>query len=100
DKKRVHVNLEISPFQKRPSGEIILTDSDGEEAATANFIETMVANMEINLHLREEDTRGTYQIAVSLFYLQEIPESEGENEKLVRPEKIHVDQATFDFEIS
>ncbi|MEN8172069.1 MAG: hypothetical protein ABFS03_04235, partial [Chloroflexota bacterium] len=33
DKKRVHVNLEISPFQKRPSGEIILTDSDGEEAA-------------------------------------------------------------------
>lgn len=102
DKRRVRIYLEISPFQQKPSGEIVLTDSQGRQVAVANFIETMVANMEINLHLRTEDTLGAYQAAVTLFYLQKIPEAEEEqeNESLMLPEKIHVDQATFDFEIS
>jgi len=100
DKHRVRVYLEISPFQKRPSGEIVLTDSHDRQVAVANFIETMIANLEINLHLRADDTLGTYQVAATLFYLQEIAEGERENETIVRPEKILVDQATFDFEIS
>jgi len=100
DKHRVRVYLNISPFQKRPSGEIVLTDSHGQQVAVANFIETMIVNMEINLHLHAEDTQGAYQLAATLFYLQEIPEEERENETLMRPEKILVDQATFDFEIS
>ncbi|MBE9523526.1 MAG: hypothetical protein IMY76_00400 [Chloroflexi bacterium] len=100
DKHRVRVYLEISPFQKRPSGEIVITDAAGRQVAVANFIETMVANMEINLHLRADDTLGAYTITAKLFYLQEIAEEEQEKETLVRPEKIQVDQAIFDFEIS
>ena len=100
DKRRVRVYLEISPFQKRPSGEIVLTDAGGRQVAVANFIETMVANMEINLHLRADDTLGAYQIVAKLFYLQEMAAEQPESEALMRPEKIHVDQAVFDFEIS
>ncbi len=100
DKRRVRVYLEIAPFQKRPSGEIVITDAGGRQVAVANFIETMVANMEINLHLRADDTLGAYQIVAKLFYLQELAAEEPESETLKRPEKIHVDQAVFDFEIS
>jgi hypothetical protein len=100
DKRRVRVYLEISPFQKRPSGEIVLTDAGGRQVAVANFIETMVANMEINLHLRADDTLGAYQIVAKLFYLQEMAAEQPESEALMRPEKIPVDQAVFDFEIS
>jgi hypothetical protein len=100
DKRRVRVYLEISPFQKRPSGEIVLTDARGRQVAIANFIETMVANMEINLHLRADDTLGAYQIVAKLFYLQELAAEEPESETLMQPEQIHVDQAVFDFEIS
>ncbi len=100
DKRRVRVYLEISPFQKRPSGEIVLTDARGRQVAIANFIETMVANMEINLHLRADDTLGAYQIVAKLFYLQELAAEDPESETLMRPEKIQVDQAVFDFEIS
>jgi hypothetical protein len=100
DKRRVRVYLEISPFQKRPSGEIVLTDARGRQVAVVNFIETMVANMEINLHLRADDTLGAYQIVAKLFYLQELAAEEPESETLMQPEQIHVDQAVFDFEIS
>ena len=100
DKHRVRVYLKISPFQMRPSGEIVITDTGGRQVAVANFIETMVANMEINLHLRADDTQGAYQVTATLFYLQEIAEGDGENDTFVRPDKIQVDQAVFDFEIS
>ena len=100
DKHRVRVYLEISPFQKQPSGEIVITDAHGRQVAVANFIETMVANMEINLHLRADHTLGSYQVSATLFYLQEVAEEEGDNETLVRPEKTQVDQAVFDFEIN
>ncbi|MBG7610038.1 MAG: hypothetical protein IZT55_04145 [Anaerolineae bacterium] len=99
DKHRVRIKLELSPFQKRPSGEIVINNAQSEQVAVANFIETMVADMEINLHLRADDTLGAYQAAVTLFYLAEIAAEERESESFVQPEKLQVDHAVFDFEI-
>ena len=39
DGRRVHVNLEITPFQKRPHIEVVLFNSDGDEVASASIIE-------------------------------------------------------------
>jgi len=98
DGRRIKVYLEVTPFQKRPSGEVLITDVAGKPVATANIIETIDPKMEINLHLRAEDTRGEYQASVVLFYLQEIPDDEDEN--LRQPDRMIVDEAQTTFSIA
>lgn len=97
DGRRLKVYLEVTPFLKRPSGEVQITDIDGNPVASANIIETIDPKMELNLHLRSEDTQGEYSAAVILFYLQEIPDDEDEN--LRRPERMVVDEAQSTFSI-
>ncbi len=98
DGRRLKVYLEVTPFQKRPSGEVQITDIDGKPVASANIIETIDPKMEINLHLRDKETHGEYSASVVLFYLQEIPDDEDEN--LRRPERMVVDEAQATFSIS
>jgi hypothetical protein len=98
DGRRIKVYLEVTPFQKRPSGEVLITDIGGKPVAAANIIETIDPKMEINLHLRAENTSGEYQASVVLFYLQEIPDDEDEN--LRRPDRIVVDEAQTAFSIA
>lgn len=97
DGRRLKVYLEVTPFQKRPSGEVQITDMEGNPVASANIIETIDPKMEINLHLRAEDNRGEYLASIVLFYLQEIPDDEDEN--LRRPERMVVDEAQTHFRI-
>jgi hypothetical protein len=98
DGRRIKIYLEVTPFQKRPSGEVLITDMAGKPVATANIIETIDPKMEINLHLRTEETMGEYQASVVLFYLQDIPDDEDEN--LRRPDRMVVDEAQAAFSIS
>jgi hypothetical protein len=97
DGRRIKVYLEITPFQKRPSGEVLITGVDGTPVATANIVETIDPKMEINMHLRSSETVGVYNVSVVLFYLPDIPE---EDEGEIRPERMIVDQAKTTFEIA
>jgi hypothetical protein len=75
DNRRVRVTLEVTPFQKRPNGEVYITNPLGDEAAAINIIESMLPRMEFTMHLRGENPAGEYRISATLFYLLE-PESQ------------------------
>jgi len=99
DNRRVKVYLEVTPFQKHPSGEVIITDNLGQPVATASIIETIDPKMEITMHLRSPETGGEYIVSVILFYLQEFDDEELEDETLAPPERMIVDEAQTSFEI-
>ncbi|MBL7164083.1 MAG: hypothetical protein ISS57_15915 [Anaerolineales bacterium] len=98
DGRRVKIYLEVTPFQKYPSGEVVITDISGQPVATASIIETIAPKMEINMHLRTPEPSGEFSASVVLFYLQEF-EEEQDGEIIAPPERMIVDEAQTSFEI-
>jgi hypothetical protein len=70
DGRRVLVLLELTPFQKRPSGKIIIFDDQGEEVANISIIETVDPKMEFTIHLRSPKPGGQYTASSTLFYTE------------------------------
>ena len=97
DALRVKVFLELTPFQKRPSAEVILNGPDGEEAARTSILETMSRKMELNLHLRPDAPAGEYTLAVTIYY-QKLPNPEQPEAPM--PEPLIVDRSQTTFHIS
>ena len=75
DRRRVRVDLEVTPFQKRPHGEIRITNARGEEVASLSIIGAMMPKMSFTVHLREKDPSGVYTVHASLYYFEEPEES-------------------------
>src|SRR5215217_1497729 len=67
DGYRLRVNIEISPFQKRPHVEAVLTDADGNEVASTSVIEPMSWKLEFTMHIRGE-LNNPYSLEAKLFY--------------------------------
>lgn len=67
DGRRLHVNIEMTPFQKRPHLDITITNGNGNEVATANVIEPMNWKIEFTMHLRGEP-KNPYTLEAKLFY--------------------------------
>ena len=101
DGKRIRIYLELSPFQKRPSGEVTIVNSDGNQVALANIIETIDPRMEMTLHIRGPKTNGIFTAKADLFYDSLPPLDEGaqEDESISLPERQMVDHAETTFEI-
>jgi hypothetical protein len=51
DGRRLHVNIEMTPFQKRPHLEITLKDGEGGEIASASVVEPLTWKIEFTMHL-------------------------------------------------
>ncbi len=100
DGRRVHVYLEVDPFQKRPNAEVVVLSADSETVAEAAIIETMTRKMEFNLHLRQGDLAGKFSARVTLYY--QAPAKEGEAAAADQPaqaERLVVDAAQAEFTI-
>jgi len=69
DGYRVRVNIEVTPFQKRPHIEVKLTDSAGEEIASTSIVEPMSWKLEFTMHLRDEELKNPYTLGAKLYYL-------------------------------
>ena len=67
DGYRLRVNIEITPFQKRPHIEVALSDADGREVASSSIIEPMSWKIEFTMHIRGE-LRNPYTLEAKLFY--------------------------------
>jgi hypothetical protein len=67
DGRRLHVNLEITPFQKRPYIEVALFNGAGDEVASTSIVEPMTWKIEFTMHLRG-DPCNPYTIEARLFY--------------------------------
>jgi hypothetical protein len=74
DNRRIRIRLSITPFQKRPNGEIAITDDEGTEVAAFSIIETISPKMEFTVHLRGGRENGQFTASVILFYYEEEPD--------------------------
>lgn len=68
DARRVLVEMDITPFEKRPYIEVSLRDARGEEVSAASFIEPMAWKLAFTLHLRKEPAAGDLTLEARLFY--------------------------------
>ncbi len=70
DGERVHVNIEITPFQTRPYIEVLLSDANGGEVATASIVEPMGWKLELTMHLHgaSKAKAGPFKLEAKLFY--------------------------------
>lgn len=67
DGYRLHVNIEMTPFQKRPHLEVTLKDSAGDEVASASVVEPLTWKIEFTMHIRGE-LLNPYTLEAKLFY--------------------------------
>jgi hypothetical protein len=67
DGYRLRVNIEITPFQKRPYIEVTLNDAEGEEVASSSIVEPLSWKLELTLHIRGE-LKNPYTLEAKLFY--------------------------------
>ena len=67
DGRRLHVNIEMSAFLQRPHIDILITNGNGEEVASANVVEPMTFKIEFTMHLRGE-LKNPHTLEAKLFY--------------------------------
>ncbi len=67
DGYRLHVNVEMTPFQKRPHLEVELKDADGDEVASTSIVEPISWKIEFTMHIRGE-LNNPYTLEAKLFY--------------------------------
>jgi hypothetical protein len=67
DGYRLHVNIEMTPFQKRPHLEVVLIDTNDNEVASTTIVEPMSWKIEFTMHIRGE-LNNPYTLAAKLFY--------------------------------
>ncbi len=67
DGERVRVDIEITPFQKRPYIEVTLRDAHGDEITSASIVEPMSWKLEFTMHLRGASA-SPFRMEARLFY--------------------------------
>lgn len=82
DGRRIRVNIEVSPFEKRPHIEFVLKDIENKEVSSASFVEPMAWKLEFTMHVRTEPADGLLDLAARLYY-PDGPEAE--------PVSVHID---------
>ncbi len=68
DGYRLRVNMEITPFQKRPYIEVILKDSNSDEVASTSIVEPLSWKLEFTMHIRSEELHNPYTLSARLYY--------------------------------
>ena len=98
DGKRVRLFVELSPFQKSPSGDLLITNQVGEIVSATSFIEAVTSKFDLTLHLRMAQP-GEFTARMTLFYPGEVEEDSQMCEGFLRPEKKIVDVVEKSFMI-
>lgn len=106
DNRRVRVRLELTPFQRRPNGEILITDENGVEVASFSIIESIDHKLDFTIHLRGGKPAGRYTVSTKIFYYEDeeslqVSDSVSGEEEIHLPTDIKIvdqDQTTFRIE--
>jgi len=75
DGRRLRVNIEVTPFQKRPYIEVLLHNVDGQEVASTSIVEPLSWKLEFTMHVRGE-IRNPYTLQARLYYPENGPSQE------------------------
>jgi len=97
DQRRVHIYLELDPFQKRPNIEVVINDPEGREEARVDIVETMVREMEFTMHIRQPNLNSLYNVLATVFYAELATEIQGLHQEmeLLNRKVIDTAQTTF-----
>ena len=82
DGQRVRVYLEVDPSQQRPSADLAIRDSAGNEVTNASIVESMYRKMELTMHLRRPQSGETYTLSAVIFFVQQPPAGEEPDPRL------------------
>ena len=82
DGQRVRVYLEVDPSQQRPSADLAIRDSAGNEVTNASIVESMYHKMELTMHLRRPQPGETYTLSAVIFFVQQPPAGEEPDPRL------------------
>lgn len=69
---RMRVYLDTTAFQQRPWMEVVMTDANGEEVASANIIEPIMRKNVFTMHIRRQPATGAYTLRARLFYPEQM----------------------------
>jgi hypothetical protein len=88
DRRRVWVEVKVTPFMERPNLLLITRNSDGFIVSELTVIETMHANMEFTIHIRTPaDPAGEYEFTAELFYETRNPIQDSQTITFVIPQE-------------
>lgn len=76
DGQRVRVYLEVDPSQQRPSADLVIRDTAGNEITNTSIVESMYRKMELTMHLRRPLPGETYTLSAVVFFVQQPDEGE------------------------
>jgi hypothetical protein len=69
DGRRIHIQMEITPFQQSPCIELNLMDDDGNIVSSINIIEPPFNKQELIMHVRNSNqVKGRLNLTACLFY--------------------------------
>ncbi|MCC6188232.1 MAG: hypothetical protein IT318_04330 [Anaerolineales bacterium] len=77
DGRRMKLSLGLTPFQQRPSVEMVVTNAAGQDVAALSLIEAMDTRFDLTVHLRGPEPRGPHTLRLTLYYrASDEPEAE------------------------
>ncbi len=87
DRFRVHIRVRVTPFLERPNLLLVARNKDNVIVSELNIIETMHADMEFTLHIRNvKEPAGEYVLTVDLFYQTRNPPQDQKTQPFVIPD--------------
>lgn len=104
DGRRVRVYLEVNPFQKSPSADLMILNAQGRVDAQVSILESMTRKMEVNMHLKQVEIGGTYRLRAMVYYpsIETVDLQAGEmmeDGQELPMKRMEVDQKEISFEI-
>lgn len=96
DRRRIKVEVEVTPFRERPNLEITITHGDGKIAASSSVISLMQFKTTFHLHLRGlDDPAGEYTVRVMLYYEEvQLPQDVRETVLRIPPPNLDPETST------
>jgi len=74
DRRRIRVDISITPFLERPNLEVVLVAPGGEAVSKVSVVETDSASISLTMHLRSEPQPGEYSLRGALSYETDPPQ--------------------------
>ena len=74
DRRRIRVDIRITPFLERPNLEVALLAPGGETVSKVSVVETDSPDLSLTMHLRSEPLSGEYAVRSVLSYESDPPQ--------------------------
>ncbi len=85
DGRRILLNLQLTPFEERPSIHVEVTTPSGRLAGSLSIIESDSPEIELTVHLRGASEAGLYHIQAFLQYGDQPAQDRAETSLMIEP---------------